>query len=349
MRIGLIAPPWVPVPPPEYGGTEEVVDLLARGLREAGHDVILFTTGDSTCPVPRRWVLPKAVGTTGASMAEIRHVIHAYGELAGEVDVVHDHTVFGPVYAELAASVPVVTTNHGVFDADAIDLYSRLAPRVAVVAISWSQRAAAPTVPVARVIHHGVDVDALRPPPDGGGGGGYLAFLGRMSPDKGPHRAIEIARRAGLPLLIAAKMWEPDEVAYFERWVEPHLGGDIRFVGQVGRGDKARFLGAAVALLNPIRWREPFGLVMPEALACGTPVIAGASGAAAEIVADGVTGFLCDDDDEMVERVCSIGELDRRLCRESAVTRFSSRRMVADHVLLYEDVVARQALGLTGT
>ena len=339
MLVGLIAPPWVAVPPPEYGGTEEVIDLLARGLAKAGYGVVLFTTGDSTCAVPRRWVLPAALGTTAPAMAEIRHVTHAYEELAAYVDVIHDHTMFGPLYAERVPEIPVVATNHGLFDNHAIELYSRAAARVAVVAISHSQRASAPAVPIARVIHHGVDVDALRPQPEGGRGG-YLAFLGRMSPDKGPHRAIAVARRAGLPLLIAAKMWEPDERRYFERWVEPHLGCAVRYVGQIKPAQKRAFLGNAVALLNPIQWDEPFGLVMAEALACGTPVIAHPMGAAPEIIDDGVTGFLCADEDDMVDRVRSVGGLDRLECRNMAVARFSAERMVADHVSLYETLMA---------
>ena len=336
LRIGLIAPPWVPVPPRVYGGTELVIDHLARGLVTAGHDVQLFTTGDSTCPVPRRSRLPVAVGTTGGILDELSHVEGAYAALNAR-DIIHDHTLLGPLWAVANdVDVPVVTTAHGPFTAELIELYAAIARNAAVIAISHHQRSTAPTVPIAAVIHHGIDVEDV---PMGNGDGGYVLFLGRMHPDKGVHRAITVARSAGKRLLIAAKMWEPPEQRYFADCVEPLLGSDAVYLGPVGLADKLKLLAGAEALLNPIRWPEPFGLVMIEALAAGTPVLTFANGAAPEIVDHGVTGYLCDDDDDMIARLGAIAAIDRRACRQAAASRFSTGRMVADHLRLYRSLI----------
>src|SRR2546425_3321925 len=192
MRIALIAPPWAPVPPELYGGIELVVDKLARGFAEAGHDVVLFTTGESTCPVPRLWDLPLAEGTRiGNSMVELRHVMAAYTAV-GDCDIVHDHTVFGPAYAAGHGSARVVTTIHGELNADLIPIYDHFARHHTVIAISHAQRKPAPQIPVARVIHHGIDAWNF---PVGSGDGGYCAFIGRMSADKGAQRAVMAAHK----------------------------------------------------------------------------------------------------------------------------------------------------------
>lgn len=340
LRIGLIAPPWVAVPPPVYGGTELVIDQLARGFADAGHEVVLFTTGDSTCPVGRDWVLPRAVGTTGSMMSALRHVEAAYDAVA-DCDVVHDHTLLGLMWAlTTRADSVLVTTSHGPFNPTLTELYRSVSRRFAVVAISHHQRSTAPTVPIARVIHHGIDVDQTL---FGQGDGGYVVFLGRMHPNKGVHRAISIARAAGKRILIAAKMWEPDEQRYFAEQVEPLLGPDAVYLGMVGGREKQELLAGAEALVNPIHWPEPFGLVMIEALAAGTPVLTFAQGAATEIVEDGRTGCLCTDDAAMAARLKTIGDIDRRECRLAAETRFSTQRMVADHLELYRDLLARRA------
>ena len=332
MKIGLIASPWVPVPPPRYGGTEAVVDVLARGLQHAGDEVLLFTTGDSTCPVPRRWIYERALGTAAITVAaEARQVVHAYEALA-DCDVIHDHTLFGPLYAKAMTDVPVITTSHGPFTEELRDVYGSLADRVAVVAISQHQRSLAPEVEIAAVIYHGMDVENV---PFGRGDGGYAVFLGRMSADKGAHRAVRVARAAGVPLVLAAKMSEPEEHRYFHEKVEPLLGDDAVYIGEVGGRAKQELLGNAVALLNPIRWPEPFGLVMIEALASGTPVLAFRQGSAPEIIDHGVTGFLCNDEAEMARALSRVGDLRRPDCRSAAALRFSTERMVADHRRLY--------------
>ena len=343
MRIGLVAPPWTPVPPPLYGGIELVVDELARGFQAAGHEVLLFTTGDSTCPVPRRWVLAEAEGQRiGMAVPELRHVIAAYRAL-GDCDVIHDHTLAGPLLAAARGTgCPVATTVHGPLNEDLVDLYAALGDRVPIICISEAQHRAAPQIPVARVILHGIDA-SLFPVGDGAGDadGPYCLFLGRMAPDKGAHRAIEVARKAGFRILMAAKMREPWEVSYFTEMVEPLLGPDAVYLGEVPHERKLELLDGASALLFPIRWNEPFGLVMLEAMACGTPVLAFPEGAAPEVVDHGRTGFLCADEAEMIEALGRLGELRRADCRAAVEGYFSTGRMVADHLELFESLVAR--------
>jgi glycosyltransferase involved in cell wall biosynthesis len=310
-----------------------VLDSLCRGLQAAGHDVLLYATGDSTCDVQVLWARERAAGTVSTcSATELQHVINAYAEIVDwGADIVHDHTLVGPVYAS-RFDVPVVTTNHGPFAGELADLYRAVAGAVPVIAISHHHARTAGDIPVGAVIHHGVDVDGF---PLGTGDGGYALFLGRMSPDKRAHVAARVARQAGMPLRIAAKMREPAEYAYFEEHVAPLLGQDVEFVGEIGGDEKLELLSGARCLLNPIGWPEPFGMVMVEALACGTPVIATPNGAAPEIVTDAVTGFLACDEPALAAALERAGELDRAGCRKDAADRFSTERMVADHLDLY--------------
>src|SRR5688572_15622595 len=336
MRIALIAPPWTPVPPTLYGGTELVVDHLATGFQAAGHEVLLFTTGDATCPVPRRHVLAEAQGhRIGNIVPEVIHVSAAYDAVKA-FDIVHDHTIIGPLLAERFADPKVVTTCHGPLDGELAAVYERIAPRVPIIAISHSQRKPAPHIPIARVIHHGIDASDF---PNGTGDGGYFLFLGRMSPDKGAHRAVEVAAKAGVRLTMAAKMREPAEVEYFERFVQPFLNDDIVYLGEVPHEQKLELLAGATGLLFPIRWNEPFGMVMIEALACGTPVLAFPEGAAPEVVEDGRTGFLCHDETDMAEAMGRVHAIDRATCRAAVEGYFSTDRMVAEHLSLFEELL----------
>lgn len=341
MKVAMIAPPWLPVPPMGYGGTEAVIDRLARGVVDAGHDVVLFTTGDSRCPVRRRWLLPRAVPhLINNGIVELRHVLHAY-EAVADCDIVHDHTLTGMVHALSHPEMQVVTTCHGPFGNDENDIFARVAHQVPVIAISHCQAASAIGVPIAAVIHHGIDLDTM--PVGAGGGddqGDYFVFLGRMSPTKGAREAAEMARAAGVRLLIAAKMREPGEYRYFDEQVAPLLGDDVVYLGEVGGPEKNALLGGAKALLNPISWPEPFGLVMIEALASGTPVLTLPNGAAPEIVDDGVTGFLCANVEDMAKRIQDVDAIDRAQCRQVAEQRFATQRMVADHLELYTRVLA---------
>jgi glycosyltransferase involved in cell wall biosynthesis len=343
MRICLIAGPSVPVPPPAYGGTEAVVDTLARGLQAAGHDVLLVASGDSTCPVETSWCFERAVGVgVGGAGVELRQVVHGYDAArAWAADVVHDHTLVGPLYAQQFDDLAVVTTNHGPFDAPELGaVYRSVVHRVPIIAISRHQAAAAGAPPVCAVIHHGVDVGQF---PVGNGTGGYAVFLGRMTAEKGVHVAAQIAREASVALRIAAKMHEPHEVEYFHTCVEPMLGGGIEYVGELGCDDKLALLGEAFCILNPIQWPEPFGMVMVEALACGTPVLATPRGAVPEIVDDARTGFVADEHD-LVRRLADAPALDRAECRLSVEERFSRERLVRDHLCVYERALGEPEL-----
>ena len=337
MRIAIIAPPWVPVPPPAYGGTEAVLDSLARGLLAAGHDVMLFATGDSACAVPTKWVRPRAAGTIEMTSAiELHQVVSAYDEAAAwGADIVHDHTLVGPLYAG-RSGLPAVATNHGPFTVELAALYGAIADTVPVIALSHHHAATAGDIPIAAVIHHGVDVDAF---PIGSGDGGYALCLGRMTPDKGIHVAARVARAAGVPLPIAAKMREPAEHAYFERRVAPLLGGDFEYVGEVAGREKMELLAGASCLLNPIAWPEPFGMVMIEALATGTPVVTTPCGSAPELVTSGLTGFVCRDEAALRRGLQRVDTIDRSSCRKAAADRFSTERFVRDHLTLYRAVL----------
>jgi glycosyltransferase involved in cell wall biosynthesis len=346
MRIGIVAPPWTPIPPVLYGGIEVIVDQLATGFQAAGHDVLLFTTGDSTSAVPRRHHLDQAEGSRMNHTApETRHVLAAYDAMREwGADLVHDHTLAGPVHAASAGAsgaipFPVVTTMHNQFNAELTDIYRRIATRVPIIAISHAQRRPVPDVPIARVIHHGLRADDF---PVGTGHGvdrDYCVFLGRMSPDKGPHRAMEAAYKAGMALVMCAKMRDPWEFDYFDEYVRPYLNADIQYLGEVPHERKLELLAGARALLFPIRWNEPFGMVVLEALACGTPVLAFPEGAVPEIVEHGRTGFLCSDVTDLAESIGRIDTLDRAACRAAVEGYYSTDRMVREHLELFETLV----------
>ena len=335
VRIGLISTPWTALPPPAYGGIEGVVDGLARGFQAAGHDVLLAAPGDSQCPVPLVPDAPAAdVDGMGLTEVEMGHIVRAY-EAMRDMDLIHDHTLAGPLYRHRPSDMPIVTTNHGPFRAQLRDIYRMMARDVALIAISRHQASTA-DVPVARVIHHGIDVEAV---PVGRGGGGYACFLGRMNPSKGVREAAIVARQAGVPLRIAAKMQDRGEREYFESAITPLLDSDVEYLGELNTAEKYELLGGAVALLNPIQWPEPFGLVMIESLAAGVPVVATGCGAAPEIIDDRVTGYLRDDIDGLAEGLRDATNLDREDCRRVALSRFSVQRMVADHIDLYTQLV----------
>ncbi|WP_142058670.1 glycosyltransferase family 4 protein [Pseudarthrobacter sp. B4EP4b] len=338
MRIGLVAGPWIPVPPVTYGGIERVVDSLARGFAAAGHEVVLAAPSDSTCPVPLvPGMRPAQIDELGSAISELSLVTRAY-EAMGNVDIVHDHTLAGPLYMQRPKGVPVVTTIHGPLNEQAVDIYRAIGRHAAVIAISRDQCSRAPEVPVARVIHHGMDVASV---PVGDGSGGYLCFVGRACPDKGLLEAIVLAREAGIPLRIAVKMRQPDEIRYFREVIEPMLGPNEDFVGEVNDATKYRLMGEALAFLNPIQWSEPFGLVMIEALATGTPVIGTPIGSAPEIIDHGLTGFL-GGTDQLPGFVQEVAGLSRATCRKVAEDRFGEERMVNEHLVLFGQLLEGQ-------
>ena len=345
MKIGLIAPPWIPVPPPAYGGTEAVVNDLARGLADLGHDVCLFTVGASTCPVTRAHLFAEPVVPMGEGIPEAAHVLAAYESLC-DVDLVHDHTILGPLIAGRSGlpTPPVVTTIHGTFTPTTRRIFREISRTAAIVAISADQASRAGDVPIAAVIHHGVDLDVYRPGPRVDD---HLVFIGRMSPDKGVDRAVHIARAAGRLLRIITKMRTPEEQLYYQAFVRPMLSPDDPEPEELPLHERIAVLQSAAALVNPIAWPEPFGLVMAESLATGTPVVATPVGSAPEIVSDGRTGFLCATDSQAAHAVRIVETIDRAVCRTEAERRFSMARMAADYERLYLRVLDgdRHAVG----
>ena len=330
MDICIIAPPWLPVPAPAYGGTEAVLDQLARGLRRAGHHVLLIGHPDSTCAVERRSIVPaEETEPMGRGAIELEHALGAY-EMARYADVVHDHTIAGPLLARRYPELPVITTNHGPFTRNMTALYKAMVPQVGLVCISHSQ-AASTTLPVEAVVHHGIDIDQF---PAGAGRGGYAVFLGRMAPEKGAHRAIATARAAGIPLYMAAKMREQLELDYFDAEIRPHLGPDVVYLGEIDFASKVALLADAVALVNPIRWPEPFGMVMLESLACGTPVVGHPEGAAPEIVEHNRSGLLTRTAAGLARALAGVDRLDRAECRRRAEV-FSTERMVDGYLRVF--------------
>ncbi|WP_448811132.1 glycosyltransferase family 4 protein [Agromyces bauzanensis] len=335
MRIGIVAPPWIPIPPPAYGGIESFIDTLARELVAAGHDVVLAASGDSTCPVPMLEGFPPSDHETmGITTHELRHLIRAYTAFES-ADVVVDNTLAGPIVARSLRTGPTVTIAHGPFIPLVRELYAVASPDMAFVAISHHQASTAGDIPIARVIHHGIDVEPIPT----GTGGDAACFVGRMNPSKGLPEAIAVAERAGIPLRIAAKMREPAEQEYFDEVVRPALGSNAEYVGELDSDEKYELMGSSRALLNPIQWDEPFGLVMIEAMATGTPVVATGRGSVPEIVEEGRTGFIRDDLDELAEALGRATDLDRGACRTSVEARFTAQRMAADYISLFEDLV----------
>jgi glycosyltransferase involved in cell wall biosynthesis len=333
----MIAPPWLPVPPSGYGGTEAVIDTLCRGLQRFGHEVHLVASGDSTCPVTLDATSERAPGIdVGGSAVELDHVIAGY-EWLGEMDIIHDHTTVGPIYGRSVAKVPIVTTNHNSFARPFGTGFAAVAADVPVIAISHHHAASAVGVEVRAVIHHGVDPLEF---PVGSGSGGYALFLGRMTADKGAHRAIHAALAAGERIYVAGKARAADELAYVEEEIRPLLGSSVQYLGELDRVAKLELLAGAFCLINPIAWDEPFGMVMIEALACGTPVVALRFGAAPEIVEDGRTGLLVDTEADLVGALERVRSIDRATCRASVEGHFSSTRMVEEHLALYEQVIA---------
>jgi glycosyltransferase involved in cell wall biosynthesis len=340
MRIAMVAPPWLPVPPERYGGTESVIDVLVRALVDLGHEVGLYAKEGSTGPVEVR--VPRDIPwSSGTLVVESSWVLDVHADIAADprgFDVVHDHTIGGAMRGIACLGTPVVTTAHWPFTGELGSFSRRVAEASPMIAISETQAMHAPDVPIATVIHHGIDVPSIPV----GDGGDYFVFLGRMIPEKGADIAARVAREQGFELKMAARLVEPREIEFFESQVEPLLGGGVEFVGEVGGASKFELLGGACGLLNPIRWQEPFGMVMIESLACGTPVVAFANGAATEIIESGRTGWLCDDDDRSsLAMACkSIGDIDRARCREAVEEHFSGARMASDHVAFYEKVIA---------
>jgi glycosyltransferase involved in cell wall biosynthesis len=344
MRIAQVAPPWFRVPPEGYGGIELVVALLTDGLVDRGHDVTLFAAGGSTTKAELVSPLEEAPDPSllGNVWFEALHALGTYLDL-DRFDVVHDHSgIIGTALGAVRGKPPVVHTLHGPWTELSRQYYSRLADLVHLVAISETQRRDFPDLRYAATVHNGIDVDAY---PFVEAKEDFLVYIGRANPEKGPARAIEVARRAGLPLVMVVKKSEPFERAYWDEVVAPLLTHDVEVLEAVSHETKADLLGRARAMVFPIEWPEPFGLVMVEAMACGTPVITCPTGAALEIVVDGVTGALRDSIDELAEAVTTVQACSPAACRARVVEAFSAEKMVAGYEAVLEDAVALAASG----
>jgi glycosyltransferase involved in cell wall biosynthesis len=342
LRIAQVAPLHERVPPKLYGGTERVVGALTDELVRRGHQVTLFASGDSqtsgdlTSPVDRALRLdPDAGDPVAAHVLELAQVF----ERADEFDLIHCHVDYLAFPFGRLVRTPTVHTLHGRLDLPHFVPLFRHLRDVAVVSISDAQRAPLRSLDVNWVgtVHHGV---ALESYPYDEEGGDYLAFLGRISPEKRPDLAIAVAKRLAIPLRIAAKV-DPKDRAYFDTEIRPMLDDPlIQFVGEIDETAKAKFLGGAMALLFPIDWPEPFGLVVIEAMACGTPVVARPCGSVPELIDAGRTGFVVDTFDELVDAVKRVRTLDRAACRRHVEARFSIRRMVDDYESVYRHLTA---------
>jgi glycosyltransferase involved in cell wall biosynthesis len=341
LRIAVIAPVWFPVPPTGYGGIEWVVWLLADGLVEAGHDVTLFASGDSRTKAKLSAVFETAPSARiGQTLPELHHCLACYVR-AAEFDVINDHSGLPAAAIGGLIDAPVLHTVHGPLDGEGgaiYELIAQVAPGVRLISISMNQRKPKPHLPWVANCPNALDFSLYPVKPHRGD---YLLFLGRMSPDKGCHRAIDVAITAGLPLKIAGKKREPLEQQYFSEYVAPHLSDTIEYLGEVTHGEKVELLQNARATLFPIEWEEPFGLVMIESMACGTPVIATNRGAVPEVIEHGRSGIIVDDYRDMAAALEEADTLDPHELVRYAQERFSPERMVADYLRAFRTVLDR--------
>lgn len=341
MRIAVIAPPWFEVPPPGYGGIELVVAMLADGLAARGHEVTLAAPAGSqtearlVSPLPG----PVPMGEPDSPTQDLIHTIQAFLDSEG-ADVISSHSALGPAFGSLLnGSPPVAHTLHGPWDPTTKRYLGLLHDRVHLVSISKAQQAGNPDVRYARVIPNGIDTDAypLREDKED-----FLLFVGRANAEKGPEHAVDVARRAGRPLVMVVKRIEQQEKEYWEQVVEPRLTGDEVLLDSVGHDEKVDLMGRAAALLAPIQWPEPFGLVFAEAMACGTPVLSCPHGAAPEVVEHGRTGILADVD-ELVDAIDEVKRFSPHDCRSRVVERFSADAMVTGYEDLFRELADAQA------
>jgi glycosyltransferase involved in cell wall biosynthesis len=340
MRIAQIAPLIESCPPQLYGGTERVVSYLTEELVAQGHRVTLFASGDSKTSAQLVPTVPQALRLTGRNPDALPFMaiqLSQVSHVADQFDVLHFHCdyIHFPL-CNVGVWPPAVTTMHGRLDMPHVPEVFAAFPRMPLISVSNAQRGPVAAANWCATVHHGLPVDLIRP---GHGSGGYLAFLGRISPEKRVDRAIEIARRTGMRLKIAAKVDALDE-DYFKREIEPLLAEPfVDFIGEIHEGGKQAFLGDAAALLFPIDWPEPFGLVMIEAMAAGTPVVAFSGGSTAEVIENGVTGFIVDDLDQAADAARRALTLDRQGVRQAFEERFTVERMASDYVGAYARLI----------
>lgn len=348
LRVALVAPPYFEVPPAAYGGVEAVVADLADALVDRGHKVTLLGAGRPGTSAAFVAVLERTVPERlGEPFPEVLHAAQTRREIeriAREdgLDVVHDHTLAGPLNAAAysALGLPTVATVHGPVSSDLRRYYRALGGDVHLVAISGRQRALAPDLNWIATVYNALRVDAW---PFQRDKGDYALFLGRFSPDKAPHLALEAAHRAGVPLVLAGKCVEPAERDYFDQMVAPRLASRDHVFGVADAAQKRELLAGARCLLFPVCWEEPFGMVMIEAMACGTPVVALRAGAVPEVVADGVTGIICDSPDALPRALHDVRSIDPQACRDRVASRFSAASLAEG----YEDAYRRALAAMT--
>ena len=342
MRIAQVSPLWERVPPPAYGGIELVVGLLCDELVRRGHEVTLFASGDSISLAKLESVHPRALRLDSSvkeyGIYEMLQLSNVY-DRADEFDIIHSHVGCAALpYARLVKT-PTVHTLHGIFTPDNEKMF-RHACTQPFVSISNAQREPRLGLNCVDTVYNGIDVDRYKfyPQPENPP---YLAFLGRLSPEKGPHLAIEIAKRSGWHLKLAGKV-DPVDVEFFEQQIKPHIDGkQIEYLGEANHDQKTFLMGNAVATLFPITWREPFGLVMIESMAVGTPVIAMKLGSTPEVIAHGKTGFLCESVEECIAALNKIDRIDRRACREYVQAKFSAQKMTEGYEAIYQKILAK--------
>ncbi len=340
LRIAQVSPLYERVPPILYGGTERIVSYLTEELVAQGHSVTLFASGDSLTAARLIPGCPRALRLDPSVRDTLAHhmvLMEEVAERTDEFDIVHYHVDYLHFPFSQRCGTPHVTTLHGRLDMPDLPAVYRKFPDQSLTSISMAQREPLPWANWKGIVHHGLPGDLYH---YARGDGGYLAFLGRISPEKRVDRAIAIAKRAKLPLKVAAKVDSADR-DYYEREIRPLIAGEplVEFVGEIGDADKQAFLGNAVALLFPIDWPEPFGLVMVEAMACGTPVIAFRCGSVPEVIEPGINGFIVDTVEEAVDAIQSIPSINRHVCRNVFETRFHASRMTRDYVDIYRQVM----------
>ncbi len=347
MRIALVAPPFICVPPKVYGGTELFIAQLAVGLDKLGLEVVVYTNGESTVPVEKRWLYAEAQwpiqGEVFDNLKDINHTAWAVRDASESCEVIHLNNAPGLVHSRYLRT-PFVYTIHHPHEPGLSEFYGHH-PQVNYITISDFQRVRE-TMPRTRTIHHGIELSLYRYQEKKGA---YLSLIGRIAPMKGTHLAIAVAQKAGIPLKIAGEV-QPLFREYFEREVKPHIDG--RFIEYIGEADleaKNELLGSSLAMLFPIQWDEPFGLVMIEAMACGTPVLALPGGSVPEVVKDGLSGYVCHSVEEMADRARYLA--DHPCCaavRRYVEERFSVERMVLDYVNFYAEIAGRKPRAAAG-
>lgn len=335
MRIAQIAPLVERIPPKKYGGTERIVYELTEELVSRGHDVTLFASGDSLTSARLRSVYPRSLREArqkdiyGSNMYTLLNVGLAFS-LQDEFDVIHDHTDLISLPTANIARTPVLHTMHGDFNAENRKAF-RLFRNVAIATISHAQLHGFADINHAGVVYNGLNMDSY---PYGARAGEYLLYVGRITLDKGVHFAVQVAQALDLPLIIAAKLDALDK-PYFDEYIEPHLNDRIQWIGEVTQQERNILMSRARCFLHPVTWREPFGLTMIEAMACGCPVVGFNKGSIPEIIVNGITGYVVDEVDEMIEAVRQIDRIDRTACKDHARENFSAKRMAVGYEAIY--------------